>query len=72
MSPRVETDVVGRHGQVGVEVIPRDAPVTDMRLREAVDDMCERIDRPRAVSPLMRKGEVAVADTVRVVPSQIN
>ncbi len=72
MSPRVETDVVGRHGQVGVEVIPRDAPVTDMRLREAVDDMFERIDRPRAVSPLMRKGEVAVADTVRVVPSQIN
>lgn len=74
MLPFAEHDVVGRHGLIGLDVLPHDAPaLVDYDVRLAVDELFDRIERrakPEVTTAARRaetrRAEVALADTVRL------
>jgi hypothetical protein len=75
MAPFAESNVVGRHGQVGVEVLTHDlpleaSPLAAREIAKQVEEMDRRLaeilryERTQAFKE--RGGEIALADTVSV------
>lgn len=76
MAPIAESDVVGRHGRVGVDVLPHENEVLVARdLRESVDQLFELVDHParyeqeksaESTALQTRGAEIAVRDSVEL------
>lgn len=80
MAPRLETDVIGRHGKVGVDVLSHDLPIENglpveigMQYREMVDQIdthvAEILRNEREQELAVRKGHIALADSVELQAS---
>lgn len=75
MAPQAETNVIGRHGRVGVEVLSHDLPLeaglpVDTSYAEMVDRMDARVTEmlreERAENVGKRSAEMALAETVTI------
>lgn len=77
MAPLAETNVIGRHGRVGIEVLSHDLPLEvglpveiDARYADLVDKMDERVIEmlraERAENVGKRSAEMALAETVTI------
>lgn len=75
MAPLAETNVIGRHGRVGVEVLSHDLPLeaglpVNTQYAEMVDTMDARVTEmlrvERAENVGKRSAEIALAETVTI------
>lgn len=78
MAPKLDTEVLGRHGAIGVDVLSHDLPLEvglpiDSEYARMVDEMdarvAERLRAERQAAVGQRTAEISLADTIQLQAS---